>query len=88
MYKLFVYIVSIICKIFKNVEKSWDLLDLLIYTNVCGVGIDYNKEHFYKLFTVLMPTFGPGQREFYQMCYRIRKFYEDDILVLNNLIIQ
>ena len=68
---------------FKNVEKFWRESDIIIYTSVIEGGVDFNMEHFDKIYVVLLEE-TCSQRSVYQMINRVRKTTDDEILCFNS----
>lgn len=68
---------------FNNIEYFWKQSDCVIYTSTIESGVDFNLEHFYKIFCILQEE-TISQRSLYQMFNRCRKIEDKTILCLNH----
>ena len=69
----------------KDVKTFWKLFQLLIYSPSVESGVNFDVEHFDKIYVVLS-TKSTSQRGLLQMMGRVRKLKDYDILVyLNNI---
>ena len=67
---------------FKNVEESW-LVDLLIYTGVIIMGVNFDIDHFDVMFSVVTAnTVTPEQ--IFQMWCRVRRLKSNEVLTFMN----
>ena len=62
----------------KNVNKYWAQADVLIYSPVIESGINYDNQHFNRLFG-LFSNMSSSQRAFLQMINRVRKIQNPKI---------
>jgi hypothetical protein len=69
----------------KDVKNFWKLFQLLIYSPSIESGVNFDMDHFDKIYVVLS-TKSTSQRGLLQMMGRVRKLKDYDILVyLNNI---
>jgi hypothetical protein len=69
----------------KDVKNFWDKYQLLIYSPSVESGVNFDKEHYDKIYIVLS-TNSTSQRGLLQMMARVRKLKENNVLVyLNNI---
>jgi hypothetical protein len=66
---------------FKNVIESWSKADILIYSPTCESGVNFDKEHFDKIYGVFSKS--TSSRQYFQMLSRVRKIKDDKIMILN-----
>ena len=69
-------------KDFNDVTNIWDTCDLLIYSPTCEAGVNFDKDHFNKMYGVLSDG-STTPRGLLQMFARIRRIKETEILILN-----
>jgi len=70
-------------KDFNNVDEIWATADVLIYSPTCEAGVNFDKKHFQKMYGILTDG-STTPRGFLQMCARIRKLENNEILLLND----
>lgn len=69
----------------KDVKNFWDKYQLLIYSPSVESGVNFDKEHYDKIYIVLS-TNSTSQRGLLQMMARVRKLKDSNIFVyLNNI---
>jgi len=69
----------------KNVNEFWVLYQLLIYSPTVEAGVNFDIEHFNKIYVVLSAK-STSPRGLLQMCSRVRKIKDTNIMVyLNNI---
>lgn len=66
-----------------NVNAIWPSFNIVIYTPVIEAGVDYNVEHFDKLY-IVMSSNSTSQRGLFQMINRIRKIKQNTLHVYLN----
>jgi hypothetical protein len=64
----------------ENVNKYFTEADLLMYSPTIEAGVDYNVEHFDKMYVILCES--TSQRSLSQMMGRIRKVRSNEVLML------
>lgn len=69
--------------ILSNLNDEWYGIRLLIYTSTIETGCDFNREWFNKCYIVLSDK-GTSPRALMQMISRIRKYTDNNIIVLLN----
>lgn len=67
----------------KNVVEEWKQADVVIYTPTISAGVNFDLEHFDRIFGILSAG-SCSQRDFFQMLARVRKIKYDDIYLLNH----
>lgn len=65
----------------KNVIENWALLDVLIYSPTIEAGVNFDLVHFDRCFGIVSSNCN-SQRAFCQMLSRVRKFKNNDILIM------
>ena len=70
---------------FKNVTQFWENADVVIFSSTIEAGVDFNKEHFDKIFCILQSDVSCSQRSLLQMLYRVRQIRDKQILIVNDL---
>ena len=69
----------------KDVKNLWNKYQLLIYSPSIESGVNFDKNHFNKIYIVLSIN-STSQRGLLQMMARVRQLKENDVLVyLNNI---
>ncbi len=69
-------------KDFNDVDNIWDKADVLIYSPTCEAGVNFDKEHFNKMYGILSDK-STTPRGLLQMFARIRQIKSPEILILN-----
>ena len=67
-----------------NVNKIWNDTNILIYSPTIESGVNFDIEHFYKIYGVISCG-STSQRAFLQMTARCRKIEDKTILILNEI---
>jgi len=65
-----------------NGKKGWASKRLLIYSPILGAGIDFNLEHFDRIYSYITASTDPAN--YLQLCNRIRKVKDNTIVCLLN----
>lgn len=66
---------------FKDVLNKWDKCDVLIYSPTCESGVNFDKEHFNKIYGIFSNS--TSSRQYFQMLARVRKITDNNIMILN-----
>jgi hypothetical protein len=69
-------------KDFNDVTNIWNKCDILIYSPTCEAGVNFDIEHFDRMFGILSGK-STSPRGFLQMLARIRKVKNNEIVLLN-----